>query len=80
MLYACGFAIAHVASCHRYTSILIHHTELIDFLDEDLTVHSTLDIFRELTCEQVKDVVTGLDYFNRYILNYFYKAIATNTF
>lgn len=59
----------------RMISKKIHQAGLINFLDDTLTVHSTLDTFRSLSCEQVIDVVADLDDFDRYIVTYFYEGI-----
>lgn len=60
----------------RMISKKIHHEGVIDFLDDDLTVHSTIDIFRGINRDGLKDRVATLDHFDRYIVDYFYAGIS----
>lgn len=58
----------------RMISKKIHHAEVIDFTNRDLTIHQTIDLFNEIGVDQIKNNVE-LDWFDEYILNYFLEGI-----
>lgn len=58
----------------RMISKKIHHAEVIDFTNRDLTIHQTIDLFNEIGVDQIKSNVE-LDWFDEYILNYFLEGI-----
>lgn len=61
----------------RMISKKIHESKLINFYDGDLTIHKTIEIFNDLGIETIKEKV-NLDYFDKFILDYFYDGIKTN--
>lgn len=54
----------------------IHASGLVNFEDEDLDLHSAIDLLRELKPE-ILIGIEGLDNFDRYVLDYFFDGIAT---
>ena len=60
----------------RMISRKIHDAEVIDFEDEDLTLHDALDKFREIGKDALVQRVSGLDEFDLYIIDYFYDGIS----
>lgn len=61
----------------RMISKKIQESKLINFFDNNLTIHQTIEIFNELGIEIIKEKVE-LDEFDKYILDYFYDGIKTN--
>ncbi|HLN96373.1 MAG TPA: hypothetical protein VK183_12135, partial [Flavobacterium sp.] len=61
----------------RMISKKIQESKLINFYDTNLTIHQTIDIFRDLGIHTIKEKVE-LDEFDMYILDYFYDGIRTN--
>lgn len=54
----------------------IHASDLINFEDEKLDLHSAIKLLRELR-PKILAKTEGLDNFDRYVLDYFYEGIAT---
>lgn len=59
----------------RMISKKIFKSGLIDFYNQDLTIHQTIEIFNELKIETIFEKVE-LDLFDRYILRYFFAGIS----
>ncbi|MCW3106033.1 MAG: hypothetical protein JWQ09_539, partial [Segetibacter sp.] len=55
----------------------IHHAKVIDFLDPNLTIHSTVALFKSIGKSKIIEQVK-FDEFDKYILNYFYDGIRIN--
>lgn len=55
----------------------VHKSKIIDFYDRELTIHRTIDIFKEIGKEQLCNSIE-IDNFDRYIIDYFYDGITTN--
>lgn len=60
----------------RMISRKIHDARVIDFEDNELTLHDTLDKFRVIGKDNLFRQVSGLDDFDQYIINYFYDGIS----
>ena len=60
----------------RMISRKIHDAHVINFEDEDLSLHDALDKFREIGKDNLVQRVSGLEDFDRYIINYFYDGIS----
>ena len=54
----------------------IHDAGVINFEDNELTLHDTLDKFRVIGKDNLFQQVYGLDDFDRYIIDYFYDGIS----
>ena len=54
----------------------IHDARVIDFEDNELTLHDALDKFRVIGKNNLFQQVSGLDDFDRYIIDYFYDGIS----
>lgn len=54
----------------------IHYANIINFNDKELDIHSTLDKFREIGIEYIKENVKEFDKFDIYILEYFFDGIS----
>lgn len=61
----------------RMISKKIHKAEIINFYNQELTIHSAIEHFNAIGIQQVIEKV-DLDDFDLYILNYFYEGIKTN--
>lgn len=61
----------------RIISKKIHKAGVINFYDQELTIHSVIDEFNSIGIENIKDRV-DLDEFDKYILDYFYNGIQIN--
>jgi len=55
----------------------IHHAKVIDFIDKELNIHSTIALFKTIGMQRIISSVQ-LDDFDRYILTYFYEGIRVN--
>ncbi len=55
----------------------IHNAEIMDFTDRELTIHSAIDLFKNIGINEIKNKVV-LDDFDNYILDYFYDGIRIN--
>jgi len=62
----------------RMLSKKIHRAKVINLEEEELTIHSVIDLFNELGIEYIKENVTTFDEFDLYILDYFYDGISHN--
>jgi len=58
----------------RMISKKLQNARLINFHDEQLTIHSTLEIFKGIGLEEIK-AYSFLDSFDKYIIGYFYEGI-----
>ena len=63
----------------RMISRKIHDTGVINFEDEDLTLHDTLDKFRAIGKDNLCKRVDELDDFDKYIIDYFYDGISLSS-
>ena len=63
----------------RMISRKIHDAGVINFEDEDLTLHDTLDKFREIGNNNLCKQVNELDDFDKYIIEYFYDGISLSS-
>ena len=57
----------------------IHDAGVINFEDEDLTLHDTLDKFKEIGNKNLCKQVNELDDFDKYIIEYFYDGISLSS-
>ena len=62
----------------RMVSKKLHQAGLINFLDPEITIHSTIKAFHSIGIEQLLSV-ESLDVFDKYILDFFYDGITLNT-
>ena len=62
----------------RMISKKIHKANVINFIDKELNIHNTIDLFKKIGIEEIKNRVE-LDEFDKYILAYFYEGIKVNT-
>jgi len=62
----------------RMLSKKIHLARVIDFEEEELNIHSIIEIFNKLGMDYIKEKVTSFDEFDSYILDYFYDGISDN--
>ncbi len=60
----------------RMISKKIHHAEIINFYDSELTIHRAIEIFREIGMQTILEKV-DFDDFDKYIFDYFYDGIKT---
>lgn len=58
----------------RMISKKIHLAKVIDLTNRDLTIHDTINLFNEIGIENIKKNVE-LDWFDKYILDYFFDGI-----
>ncbi|NHN24684.1 DEAD/DEAH box helicase [Flavobacterium jejuense] len=63
----------------RMISKKIHKLGIINFYNQELTIHSVIDIFNSLDKNEIKKNAM-LDEFDNYILDYFYDGIKTNNY
>ena len=56
----------------------IHYSEVINFYDKELTIHSVIEKFREIGIRKLISKTKGLDDFDNYIISYFYDGIKIN--
>ncbi|TCN54649.1 hypothetical protein D0809_18450 [Flavobacterium circumlabens] len=61
----------------RMISKKIHKSEVIDFYDQELTIHSVIEKFNLIGINKIKQNVE-LDEFDNYILDYFFDGIKIN--
>jgi hypothetical protein len=61
----------------RMLSKKIHAEKVIDFYDNSLTIHSSIDIFNKIGINHIKTKL-NLSKFDNYILEYFFDGIKTN--
>lgn len=61
----------------RMISRKIHLSGLIDFTNQDLTIHDTISIFNKIGITTVRTRVSSLDQFDIFVLKYFYQGIET---
>lgn len=59
----------------RMISKKIHNAQLINFYDKNLTIHSAIRMFNEISSDQIKKAIQ-LDPFEKYILDYFFDGIS----
>jgi len=59
----------------RMISKKLHESEVIDFYDSELTIHSVIEQFNEIGKEMIIEVTNNLDEFDIYILDYFFDGI-----
>ena len=60
----------------RMISRKIHDAGVMDFEDNELTLHNALDKFRAIGKDNLFQQVSGLDDFDQYIIDYFYDGIS----
>jgi len=58
----------------RMISRKLHQNNVINFLNEDLSIHSVISLFQKIGLENIISK-TFLDDFDKYIVNYFYEGI-----
>jgi len=58
----------------RMISKKIHHANIINLVNRELTIHGAIQLFNEIGIDQIKQNVE-LDWFDKYILEYFYDGI-----
>ena len=58
----------------RMISKKIHHAKIIDLTSRDLTIHDAINLFNEIGLEKIEKNV-NLDWFDKYILDYFFEGI-----
>lgn len=63
----------------RMISKKIHTSRIIDFTDEQLTIHSVIDIFKKIGVEKATSF-PFLDYFDKYIVKHFYEGITMEAY
>ena len=61
----------------RMISRKLHQNGIINFLDENLNIHNTIEIFHKIGKETIKSY-DYIDTFDKYIIDYFYDGITTN--
>jgi hypothetical protein len=61
----------------RMLSKKIHNSRVINFYNQDLTIHNVIEIFNSIGINEIKKNVK-LDEFDLYILEYFYDGIRVN--
>jgi len=61
----------------RMISRKLHQNGVINFLDDGLNIHNTIEIFHEIGKENVFSF-EFLDSFDKYIIDYFYDGITIN--
>lgn len=59
----------------RMISKKIQLANIIDFERDDIGLHETLNIFKEITEESLIEAVSSFDDFDKYIISYFYDGI-----
>jgi len=59
----------------RMISKKIHESKIIDFYNNELTIHKVVEQFTELGKEMTIERTNNLDEFDKYILNYFFDGI-----
>lgn len=59
----------------RMISKKIHESGIINFYDENLTIHIAVEKFNEIGEEMIIEKTKTLDEFDKYILNYFFEGI-----
>lgn len=59
----------------RMISKKIYKSNLINFLNSDLTIHKSIDIFNKVGKDNLIKATSSLDDFDRYIIDYFYDGI-----
>lgn len=61
----------------RMISRKLYQNGIINFLDENLNIHSAIDLFHQIGREQINSL-PFLDKFDKYIVDYFYDGITIN--
>ena len=61
----------------RMISRKLHQNGIINFLDEELNIHNTIEKFHQIGKEQIKSF-GFIDSFDKYIIDYFYDGITIN--
>lgn len=59
----------------RMISKKLHESEVIDFYDNELTIHSVVEKLNDIGKEQTIERTNNLDEFDKYILKYFFDGI-----
>ncbi len=59
----------------RMISKKIHDSEIINFYNNELTIHKTIEIFNTIGKETIIEQIKDLDNFDKYILEYFFDGI-----
>lgn len=59
----------------RMISKKLHDSEVIDFFDSELTIHSVIEQFNEIGKDMTKERTNNLHEFDKYILDYFFDGI-----
>lgn len=62
----------------RMISKKIHTMKVINFYDENLTIHRAVEVFNQIGCESIISRVGDLDDFDKYILKYFFDGITAH--
>lgn len=60
----------------RMLSKKIHYSNVINFNDKELTIHSIIDKLNEIGISNIKENVIDIDEFDIYILEYFFDGIS----
>ena len=63
----------------RMISKKLHKSEIINFYDDELTIHSVVQKLNEIGKEMTIERTSNLDEFDKYILNYFFEGIKIKT-
>ena len=59
----------------RMISKKLHESNVIDFYNNELTIHSVVEQLNEIGKEMTIERTNNLDEFDKYILNYFFDGI-----
>lgn len=59
----------------RMISKKLHESEIINFYDKELTIHTAIELFNKIGQEELVKRTSGLDSFDKYILEYFFDGI-----
>ncbi len=60
----------------RMISKKVHHAGVINFTEDNLTLHNAIDYFKKIGLSKLIEKVTSFDEFDMYILDYFYDGIS----
>lgn len=59
----------------RMISRRLHKAQIINFEDQGLTLHKSIELLGEIGMDKTRSIVTGLDKFDLYLLEYFFDGI-----